>query len=293
MLENATNLANITNLTTQSEGMAIGRIINWLKTFFSKPYAEPILIAVLIGVTIMLFSLKEILRWLDKRVLRFQTVYEELLMPGVIKLDHDEKGLRYNHQEDEGWGDFIVVINRQLKRRRYKARGLYEEVEKASNDYKRLVGKVNTKIDSTFIDRLNKEELNLLIWDGKGKEPSEDFVIPQMISQCINGIISGTKSPTVQKEDRKESERKHVITAGTGRYMLLCYGIMAKADSESKIKQLRDLIHSMKNDEEIKDFIAKQDKAKNDMEQAKDMYNNKLAEVIRDFRLYPRRGIST
>ena len=294
MIENATNLTNITNLTTQSEGMAIGPIINWLKTFFSKPYAEPILIAVLILVTIMLFSLKEILRWLDKRDLRFQTVYEELLMPGIIKLDHDEKGLRYNHQEDEGWGDFIVVINKQLKRRRYKARDLYEEAEKAADDYNSSVKSWNTKTISLLNGRLNKEGLNLKNWDGEGKVPSEDYVISQLIPSCIDGINSQDKTLAVQSDIGKESAGGKAKIAGTGRGLLLCNSsTIAESKSESKMEQLKDLIESIADAEETKELFAKRDSAENDMKQKLERYNNKLAEVIRDFRLYPCRGIST
>jgi hypothetical protein len=59
------------------------------------------------------------------------------------------------------------------------------------------------------------------------------------------------------------------------------------------MEQLKDLIESIADAEETKELFAKRDSAENDMKQKLEMYNNKLAEVIRDFRLYPRRGIST
>jgi len=258
---------NITNLTSAS---------------FSEPYVGNVLLAILIGVTILIFCLKERFRRSDNRAIRFQQLCGEWLKPGVIKLSYDGKGLRYNHQEDSRWQDFISVVDRQIKHRRYKARGLYEKVKKAVGIYEDLVRSANTEITSTFSVRLDKEDLKIITWDGEGEEPSDDFVNFHLIPHSIEEIIKkGTGSLTEQKDP-------------AGRYTLLVDGARAKTYSESKKDKLKDLILSMTTDDKIKELIAKRDRAKNDdVEPALERYNNKLDEVIRDFRLYPRRGIST
>ena len=283
MIENATNLTNATSLATQLEVEPIGDII------FSKltdpSWVGNILLFVLILVTILGVGTKMAHKRSDFYT-RFQQIYNDLLTPGKIKLIHDEKGLTYTQQEHPEWVGFISMVNKRIKHKpwKYKARGLYEKVKKAVDGYEEYSLSLQREIASKFIDRLNKEELDFTNWDGKGKEPSEDFTIPYAIPPCIDYIIGEKESLTIQKEDRIESERKRVITAGTGRLILLCHGIIAKADSESKIKQLNDLIQSMANDEEVKGFITKRDELKIDMEQKMDMYNNKLAKVIQDLR---------
>lgn len=280
-------LENATNLTAQLEVESIGNIIlSKLIAFFSEPYAEKVLLAILIIVTLVSIEVTKMVHKRSDFYNRFQQVYDDLLTPGKVKLSYDEKGLRYTQQEHPEWEGFISEVNKRIKRKpwKYKARGLYEKVKKAVDDYEGYDQSVHREIASTFIDRLNKEELDFTNWDGKGKEPSEDFIIPQAVPSSIDYIIRGIKSLTVQKENRKESERGRVITAGTGRCILLCHGVIAKTDSESKINPLKDVIQSMANAEEVKELIAKRDKMKNDMEQKRDMYNNKLAKVIQDLR---------
>lgn len=247
---------NITSLTSVS---------------FSDPYVGHVLLAILIGVTIMLFTLKEIFLRLDKRVIRFQQVYADWLEPDVIKLNYDEERevLRYTKQYDPKWQDFIRVVNRQMKRHRYKAWGLYEGVEKAGDELKLII----TEIASAFIDICNKGGLNFKFEEKWGKN---NFVIPKLVALCIGSL---------PLDEENGSDEAYTLSYGTKK--------IAKTDSETEKNKLKDLIQSMVEDDEVKELIANRDQTEKDVKQAKDMYNNQLAEVIRDFRLYPRKGIST
>lgn len=261
MIENATNL-------TAQEGMSIGYIK--LKTFFSDPsWVGNVLLAFLIGVTIMLY-------YLNKRVQKcrdfgnnFQRVYDKWLKPDAnIKLEYyeEKEELSYPHQGAE-WQDFINIVHKQIRRHplRYRAWALYKKAEKAVGELKSIV----TKIASTFIDRCNKEELNFKFEEKWGKKTSDNFVIPKLVALRIDS------SPP---DEEKGSDGSYILSYGNKK--------IAKTYSENEKKKLVDLIQSMVEDDEVKELIAKRDQVRNDVEQAKDMYNNKLAKVLNYLRFH-------
>jgi hypothetical protein len=251
--------------------MSIEYIIT-LKIFLSEPWVGNVLLAILIVVTIVVPIM------VHKRsdfYKRFQQVYDEFLKPGEVKLmyDNDKGKLRHTHHDHQEWEGFIREVKKRIKYKRwkYKAQGLYEKVEKAVNDYEDLVKLVETKITSIFSDRFEREHFDLMIWKEDGEKPLVDYVELQKIPVCINFIISGNASLTERRGD-------------DGIYKLLCHSTLAKTTSESKKNKLRDLILSIANDDDVKELIAKRDKAENDVKPALVIYNNKLARVIQDLR---------
>lgn len=264
-------IENATNLTTQSDGTAIGYIIDWLKAFFSEPYAEPTLIAILIGATIMIFIIEtEIIG----KYRRFQQVYDALLKPSIVKLEYNRNELRYTHQNNPDWDGFISVVNKRIKRHpfRYKARALYEKVENAVDAHKNCIASINKKIDLLVIDRLKKESLDYMIWNGEGDKPLGDYVDMGRIPSSIESIVSGSPLNEEMKAD--------------GRIALQCPSTFVKTTSKDKFEKLKKLIQSVADDNDIKTLFTKRDYAKRDIEEALKLYNNKLAMVIHDLRLH-------
>lgn len=268
-------LENATNLTTQSEGTAMGYIINWLKAFFSAPYTEEILLAILIVVAISGVGAKLANKRSDFYN-RFQEIYDNLLKPGEIELRYGiGSGLRYTQQEDQEWKGFIDMINKQIKHKwwKYKAIGLYEKVEKAYGEYEEYRTSTYQKTTSLFSDKLKKEGFDSMIWEGKGDQPLEDYVDMNIIPYIIERIIKGSST-------LKEGK------SGDGRHTLKCPNTIAKTTSKDMIEKLRNLIQSIVDDEGdgIRELFAKRDKAKGDADELLRRYNNKLAKVIQDLR---------
>jgi len=269
MIESTTNLVNAMNLTPQLEGMTIEYIK--LKAFFLGSYAGNVLLAILIGVTIMLFIVEtEIIG----KYRRFQQVYDDLLKPSTVKLEYNRKELRYTHQNNLDWDGFISVVKKRIKRHpfRYKARGLYEKVDKAVNGHKKCIASINEKICLLVIDGLKKESFDYMIWNGEGDKPLGDYVDMKRIPYSIENIVRG---PPL-KEEKKED----------GRYALQATSTFAKTTSEDKIEKLKKLIQLVADDDEIKKLFTKRDDAERDVEEALKLYNNKLAMVIHDLRLH-------
>jgi len=257
-------IENATNLTTQEE---MSMVYIKLKTFLSDPsWVGNALLAFLIGVTVMLY-------YLNKRVQKrrdfgnnFQRVYDKWLKPDAnIKLEYDEEKeeLSYPHQGTE-WQDFIDIVHKQIKRHplKYRAWGHYKKAEKAVGELKSIVA----KIASTFIDRCNKERLNFKFEEKWG---GNNFVIQKLVASRIGSL---------PLDEEKGSDGSHILSYGNKK--------IAKTSSETEKNKLEDLIQSMVEGDEVKELITKRDQAENDVRQAKDRYNNKLAKVLTYLRFY-------
>jgi len=272
MIENTTSLANATKMTTQLEVESIGDIIlsKLIAVILDPSWIGNVLLFILIVVTI------GVAKMAHKRsdfYNRFQQIYDDLLKLGEVELRYDiGGGLIYTQQDHQEWKGFIDEVNKQIKRKwwKYKARGLYEKVEKAVDDYKEYRTSTYQKITSVFTDKLKKEGLGSMIWGGVGDQPLEDYVEIERIPSSIENIIKG--SPL---EEGK---------SGDGRYTLKCPSRIAKTTSKDMIEKLRDLIQSLVDDEGIKELFAKRDKAKGDVDELLKRYNNKLDVVIQDLR---------
>lgn len=269
-------IENATNLTSQLEGETIGNIIlSKLIAFFSAPYAEKVLLAILIVVTIWEVGSTKMAHKRSDFYNRFQQVYDELLKPNAIKLDYDiTKGLIVTHPEHEEWEGFVSIVIKRIKYHplKYRAWGLYKKVKNAVKDCEEKNKTLYSKIASIFIDRLKKEDLEFRILNNNdNKEPSVDYVDSEGVAYCIDRIFHG--SIPLREDIGKD-----------GRYVLLCPRTIAKTISESKRKQLKDFIHSLTKDDEIKKLITERDKAKSRAKLLMDKYNKKLAKVIHDLR---------
>ena len=257
-------LENATNLTIQLEG-TVG---HWLKTFFSEPYAEPILLAVLTAVTIMIFFVNTKIG----KYRRYQQVFDDLLEPDIVMLKYDRNVLGYTPPNHSNLKAFTRLITKRIKRHpfRYRARSLYEKVENAVEAHKNCIASINKKIILVVIDRLKKESFDYMIWNGEGDKPSGDYVDISRIPFSIENIISGSPLKEQLKED--------------GRYALQCPSTFLKTTSKDKFEKLKKIIQSVADDNDIKTLFTKRDDAKRDVVDALKLYNNKLAVVIDDLR---------
>lgn len=112
---------------------------------------------------------------------------------------------------------------------------------------------------------------------GEGDQPLEDFVDAFFIQSPFQKFINGAPL--------------EVGRSGDGRYTLKCnMSRIAKATSHNKIEKLKKLIEKLANNNEVKEAIGIYYKAVEDKDQALKEYNNKLADIIRDLRMYPRGG---
>lgn len=261
MLESSTNLTS-TRL-----------LVDLMKMVFSEPWTGNVLLFILIFVTAVLFIVETKLGREYKHIERIQQEYANLLKPGEVKLEYDRGELKHSHQDDLDWDDFIGEVKRQRKYRKYKLQDLYEKAEKAFKGYNKSVESVYDVIKTISIDRLKRESFSFVIWDGERSKPLTDYIDTTQIPVCITNVING-----------------HPLTieiGRDGRYMLQCPSTIAKATSEDKIHELKELFEKVANDDTLKESFAKRDKAKEDMEQALKDYNGKLSEAIRDLRMFP------
>lgn len=274
-MENATNLANAMNLATQLERMP--SVYTNLKAFFLGSYTGNVLLTILIGVTIMLFFFEYSVGRKQKHIERIQQEYGKLLKPDAVKLEYKGGVLKYSSEKDLDFEDFLSEVKKQKKYRKYKLDEVYVTVEKAVDEHKEYSTSTPQKIISVLTDMLKKEGLDFKFWNGEGDQPSEDFVEAYVIPSPIQKLING--SPL------------EVGKSGDGRNTLKCNYRIAKATSPDKIEKLKKLIDKkLKNDNEVKDAIEIYNKAEEDKDQALKEYNDKLAEIIRDLRMYPRGG---
>ena len=263
-------LENATNLTIQLEGTVGHRS----KTFFSEPYAEPILLTVLIAVTIMIFFVKT---KIIGKYRRYQQVFDDLLEPDTVTLGYNKnvRGLCYTPLNDPNLKAFICLITKRIKRHpfKYKARGLYEKVEKVVDDCEQCIEYLDRKKSLVFNDRLKKESCDDIVrWNGEGDKPSDDYIKMKEIPICIENIVVNDSHVEVERiADRRYALKCAVVT-------------IAKTTSKDKIEKVKKSIQSVANDGEIKKLFAKRDTAKRDVVDALELYNNKLAVVINDLR---------
>jgi len=274
MIENAITHVIAMNLIIQSVGTAVMDTINWLKTFFSAPYAGSILVAILILATILV-------GWWTKRMHkrsdfynRFQQVYDKLLIPGEVKLCYDFiNKLKYTQDNHQEWNGFIDVINKEIKRKwwKYFAWNLYKKTEKKFKDFEDSSKSFRLETISLFQNMIEKNDCEFLIWDGNGDPPSEDYIEKEQIPKIFEHVIGGIGIETYK--------------SGSGGYAFRPPNKIGKADSEEKMKKLDELIQlTIDNDEEIKKLLSKRNNEKITAEKLLETYNNKLVKIIHDLR---------
>ena len=257
--------------------MQMGGGLIWLKGFFSAPYAEPILIVLLIGATIFV-------GWWEKRMHkrsdfynRFQQVYDNFLIPGNVTLEYNngDKKLFYNHTQENRneWNGFIDVVNKEIKRKwwKYFAWGLYKKTEKKFNDSEESSKAFRSETILCFQNEIEKNDLGFLIWAEAGDPPSEDYIEKEKIPQVVENIIGGTTIETYK--------------SGSGGYAFRQPNKMGKSKSENKMKKLGELIRvTISDNEEIGKLLSKRENEKSAAENLLKEYNKKLVKVIRDLR---------
>ena len=273
-------IENATNLIAQSEGTAIGYIINWLIAFFSKSYAGGVLLAILIWVTIVLFYSRTVIDRKSKHVERIQQEYAKLLKPGAVKLEYDGNDeLKYSNQNNLDFDDFIEEVKRQRKYRKFKVEDLYKKAEEAVKMYRKSVKRVYEGIKTISINVFKKEGFSSIIWNGEGNTPLGDYIDLERIPYSIEYIIKNRHPPNIVKPRG----------GGDGRYMLQCSDIMAKTTSIDKAEKIKELIENVARDYEVKKRIAKRDGAEKEIDEALKDYNDKIVKVIYNLRMYPSR----
>lgn len=271
MLENTTNLTNVTVLVD-----------------VLKSHIDPILIAVLILVTVVIFVVGTKIARNYKRIDRIQQVCDDLLIHGQVKLIYDESGFEYYKPYPSELDFFINAIQKEFKHFRYrKGWGLYKKAEKAVDEYHKLVKSVNTKITSIIVQLIDKAELET--WDenlDKGKSEPIEYAVPKNITRVIIWIV--------KRKLKGEHKNKMSITLRNGRFELKCDDqnayVLAKSDSEEKLKTLRESIQLQTNDNEIIDAVKELNNANQNAREKVDAYNKVLAKVIQDLRFYPWKG---
>jgi len=264
MLENATNLS--LQIGENDAG------------FFSQPYADPILIAVLIGATIMIFVGDYLINRRGKHIERIQQEYGKLLKPDAVKLEYRRGALKYSSEKDLDFESFLSEVKKQKKYRKYKLDELYGAVKKAVDEYKDSSTSSPQRITSVLSGILKKEGLEFKFWIGEGDKPLEDFVETSYIQHPIQNFVNGFPLTLGKSSD--------------GRYTLKCNrSRIAKATSPDKIERLKEVIEKVVDDDEVREAIGIYYKAIEDKDQGLKKYNNKLAEIIRDLRMYPPRGV--
>jgi hypothetical protein len=275
MIENATNLASIMNLAVQLE--RISSVYTHLKAFFLGSYIGNILLATLIGVTIMLFFFEYKIGRKQKHIERIQQEYGKLLKPDAVKLEYKRGDLKYSSEKDLDFEDFLNEVKKQKKYRKYKLDELCDAVGKAIEEDENSCIYSPQRITSVLSDLFEKEGLEFKFWIGEGDQPSEDYVEALFIQSPFRKFINGAPL--------------EVGRSGDGRYTLKCNASrIAKVTSLDKIEKLKKLIEKLANNNEIKDAIEIYYNAWKDKNQALKEYNNKLAEIIWDLRMYPRGG---
>jgi hypothetical protein len=185
--------------------------------------------------------------------------------------------LKFLSEKDLDFEDFFNEVKNQKKYRKYKLDEMYNAVEKAIEEHKDSSISSPQKIISVLSDILKKEGLEFKFWMGEGDQPLEDFMDAFVIQSPFQKFINGASL--------------EVGRSGDGRYTLKCnMSRIAKATSPNKIEKLKKLIEKLANNNEIKDAVEIYYKAWKDKDQALKEYNNKLADIIRDLRMYPRGG---
>ena len=275
MIENATNLTNAMNLATQLERMP--SVYTNLKTFFLGSYTGNVLLAILIGVTIMLFFFEYRVGRKQKHIERIQQEYGKLLKPDAVKLEDDKGTLKHSLQDDFDFKDFFSEVKKHRNNRKYKLNMLYEKTEIAVNERNELVGRVPERIKEIANTIIKKECPNFILWNGEGDKPLGDYIDIEYIPHCIASI--------------NERKTPNIVLGKDGRYALQCPSTFAKTTSNDKIEKLKELIEKLATDSEVKNTIKRRDDAEKDINQALREYNDKLAEIIRDLRMYPRGGL--
>ncbi len=274
MIENATTHATAMNLIIQSVGTVIMGIINWLKAFFSAPYAGSFLVAILILATIIVGCWTKRMHKRSDFYNRFQQVYDKLLIPGEVKLCYGiTNKLNYTQENHQEWNGFIDVVNKEIKRKwwKYFAWGLYKKTEKKFEDFEKFSKSFRFETISFFQNMIEKNNCEFLIWDGNGELPLEDYIEKKQIPKIFEHVIEGINIETYK--------------SGSGGYAFRPPNKMGNSKSENKMKKLGGLIQSAIDDnEEIKKLLTKRKTEKIKAEKLLKDYNNKLVKVIHDLR---------
>ena len=252
--------------------MQEGMGLKWLKILFSNQYVGNVLLAILIGVTVM-SGVASLLVWRHRH---YREIFDSLLKPNGIKLKYDlENGLTYSHPEDKEWEQFINIVNDRLRHKvlKYRVPRLCGKVKKTFREYKKYYDLFNQKTPLILIDKLKKKKLKFIIWDGKD-QPSEDFIERKYFLSSLENIIVNGETLKIGKS----GDTRYTLTSLSRVHQI------AKSTSKEKIEELKGLIETIAQSEEIKKSIAQRDKTKNDVDDIIKKYNKKLAKIIHDIR---------
>lgn len=264
MLENTTNLTNVTILVD-----------------VLKSHIDAALLGILIVVTILLFYFGSKIDRGYKHMERIQQEYAKFLKPNAVKLEFDKNKLKYSLQDDLDWSSFFAEVKRQRKYRVHKVPDLYEKAEKTCDKYNESDNSVIIKITSS-VTKISGES-GFAAWDGNGNKPIVDYIIPEQTVLVIAEII--------KRKLKGWDVGDFLIENDCGRFSLyhkrkMAY-LLATSDSEEKLKILEKSILSLASDNEIIAIVEELNGIKQDVKEALDAYNEVIAEVIRELRMYP------
>lgn len=255
-------LENVTALATE--------IIEKIVWFVSEPYADSILIVLLILTTALVGLGAKMVHKRSDFYNRFQEVYNELLIPNKVKLEYNEKKLKYTQEDHQEWKGFIDEVKKH-KWWKYNARGSYKKTEKKFKAFEDSSKTFRLEIISLFQNMIEKNNCEFLILDGNGDPPSEDYIEKEQIPKIFEHVIGGIGIDTYK--------------SGDDRYAFSPPNKIGKADSEEKMKKLGELIQStINNDEPIKKLLSKRNNEKSTAGELLETYNNKLVKIIHDLR---------
>ena len=255
-------LENATNLTVQIGGTVVG--------FFSKPYADPTLIVLLIVTTALVGLGAKMVHKRSDFYNRFQEVYKELLIPGKVELEYIKTKLKYTQEDHQEWNGFIDEVNKH-KWWKYNARVLYKKTKKKFESSESSSKSFCLKAISVVQDMNEKNDCGFLIWDGNGDPPLVDYIEKEQIPKIVENVIAGNPIETYK--------------SGYGGYAFEKPNQTVRAKSENKLKKLGELIQlTIDNDEKIKELLLKRKNEKVVAEKLLVTYNNKLIKIIHDLR---------
>jgi len=254
-------IENATNLTTQSEGTAMGYII--------------VLVAIGGIIVPIVYSL------LFRKRIRFQEIYKKWLEPNVIKFEfdnmYDNIGFRCSQQNGQEWAMFFKAINWS---RHYVIKGqiLYKRAEKAVDNYNGLYKQINIELTSIVSQTIDKVDLGLSMRDSGDYDPQESIMPKRNI---VYGIID-----IVRSELYKEYKCKLSIEPRNGGFVLYGgYWELAKSHSEDKLKMLMRLLQPIVKKTVVKSEDIKIIGAEQKARAAIDSYNKVLVNAIMRLRL--------
>lgn len=247
-----------------------GQIIEIIIWFVSEPYADAILIVLLIVTTALVGLGAKMVHKRSDFYNRFQEVYNELLIPNKVRLEYNEKKLKYTQEDHQEWNGFINEVNKH-KWWKYFAWGLYKKTGKKFKGFEDSSKTFRLETISLFQNMIEKNDCEFLMWDGNGDPPSEDYIEKEQIPKIFEHVIGEIGIETYK--------------SGDDRYAFTPPNKIGKAKLKEKMKKLGELIQlTIDNDEGIKKLLSKRKTEKIAAEKILEKYNNKLVKIIHDLR---------